>query len=617
MDAETSHKSARQTEQLKELLAQARATDDFSTFMSLCRKRKKIAVDLPTASGRDPLRIAILGGATTDFLVPPLSLELETLGLTSTISCADFNNFVPEMLDSSSRTAMFKPDIAVLLVNPFNVAEWPAVGDTRDDVDSLADRLSDHWLGLCQSFYDHTSCDIVLSNLHLLPTRSVGNLGAKLPWEPNSFLRRVNMALSRKAPGFVHLFDLETLSAIHGVSHWFDSRFWYHAKQPVSFDCLVPFVRNLAAIIGALYGQTAKCLVLDLDNTLWGGVIGDDGLGGIKIGEGDAEGEAFKAFQEYILALKNRGLLLAVSSKNEEANALEPFLNLPDMVLARDDFVAFKANWDPKPLAIEQIARELNIGLESLVFIDDNPAERELVRQSLPEVKVLELSSDPADYPTLLDRCGWIETVKLTDEDVKKTEQYRQNSERDALQAQHTDYESYLKSLEQRAEIGAFEAKHLNRITQLINKTNQFNLTTQRLTGSEVETLMNREDTLTAYVRLVDRFGDNGLISVFSGHIEEDVLQIDLWLMSCRVLKRGVESLLTNHVFERAESLNLRMVRGVYTPTAKNMMVQKLFDELGFSPAGEGDNGTEYWEMAVRDYKPKAVQISIGVNEEL
>lgn len=613
----TTDQTGSNTQLLQEILKKARATDDFSTFMSLCRQRKKITADLPDAAVRDPLRIAILGGATTDFLELPLKLELETLGCTSTITCADYNNFVAEMMDATSQTARFKPDVAVLLVNPFNVADWPAPGESAETVDSMADQLADHWLGLCQSFHTHASCDIILGNLHLLPVRSAGNLGAKLPWEPNSFLRRVNAALSRKAPGFVHIFDIETLSAIHGVSNWFDARFWYHAKQPVSFDCLVPFVRNLASIIGALYGHTAKCLVLDLDNTLWGGVVGDDGIGGIKIGEGDAEGEAFKAFQEYILSLKNRGLLLAVSSKNEEANALEPFEQLPDMVLKRDDFVAFKANWEPKPLAIEQIAQELNIGLNSLVFVDDNPAERELVRQSLPEVNVLELSDDPADYPRLLDRCGWIETVKLTDEDMKKTDQYRQNIERDTLQAQHTDYDSYLESLSQRAVVRAFEPKHLNRITQLINKTNQFNLTTQRLTRSEVESLMNREDVLTAYIRLADRFGDNGLISVFSAHIEDDVLNIDLWLMSCRVLKRGVERLLANHIFEQAKSLNIRLVRGVYIPTAKNKMVEKLFEELGFRSAGEGDNGAEYWEMQVKDYEPEPVQISMGADEDL
>jgi FkbH-like protein len=451
----------------------------------------------------------------------------------------------------------------------------------------------------------------------LLPNRATGNLGARLPWDPNNFIHRVNATLSRKAPKFVHIFDIDTLSAIYGVSNWFDSRFWYHAKQPVSFTCLIPFVRDLGAIIGALYGHTAKCLVLDLDNTLWGGVVGDDGINGIKIGEGDAEGEAFKAFQEYILLLKKRGILLAICSKNEIENALEPFEKLPEMVLKRDDFVSFKANWDPKPLGIEQIAQDLNIGLDALVFVDDNPAERELVRQSLPQVKVVELSSDPSDYPKLLDRCGWFETVKLTDEDTSKTDQYHQIVERNAFRPQFADYESYLGSLNQEAVVDVFQRKQLDRITQLINKTNQFNLTTQRFSRSEVEAFMGRDDVVTACVSLVDRFGDNGLISVLTGHLEQDVLHIDNWLMSCRVLKRGVERFLANKILETATSLNARLVRGTFIPTGKNKMVENHYAELGFSCAGTGDNGIVYWEILVQDYEPAPVHVSLAKDDDV
>ena len=304
-----------------------------------------------------------------------------------------------------------------------------------------------------------------------------------MPWDANTFVRGINASLARRAPAYVHLLDVDTLSAIHGVSNWFDARFWHHSKQPVSFACLVPFVRNLAGVIAAMYGRTAKCIVLDLDNTLWGGVVGDDGVENLRIGEGDAESEAFKTFQEYLRALKQRGIVLAVSSKNEEDNALAPFERLPEMVLKRADFVAFKANWRPKPEALEEIARELNIGLEAIVFVDDNPAERELVRRALPAVRVVELSSDPTDYPRLLDQSGWLETVRLTEEDQRKTEQYLENLQRGSLAAQHADYGAYLASLEQRADLRPFEPDTLDRVTQLINKTNQFNLTTRRMTS--------------------------------------------------------------------------------------------------------------------------------------
>ena len=611
------HSEKRYSEALQEVFTQARVTEDFGTYMSLCRWRNKIGTSPQGTPNVQNLRIAVIGGATTDFLEQPLKLELETLGLESSIFRADFNSYVSELLDATGNAATFRPNVAVVLVTPFNIADWPVVSDSQEVVQALADRLCDHWLGLCEKFHGYTNCEIVLSNLHLLATRATGNYGTKLPGDANSFLRRINLALGRKAPAYVHIFDIETLSATYGIANWFDPRFWHFAKQPVSFACMVPFVRNLASIIGAIYGRTAKCLVLDLDNTLWGGVVGDDGVRGLKIGEGDAEGEAFKAFQEYLLLLKKRGLLLAVCSKNDEANALEPFEQLPEMVLKREDFVAFKANWDPKPDNIEQIARELNIGLDALVFVDDNPAERELVRQSLPEVRVVELSSDPADYPRLLDQSGWLELVKLTDEDMKKTNLYRENVQRDAFQVQHADYDSYLVSLDQKAVVREFEPKHLDRITQLINKTNQFNLTTQRLTRSDVEALASRDDTITAYVHLVDRFGDNGLISVLSGHRDGNVLHIDLWLMSCRVLKRGVERLLANHLFERAKDVNVESVRGVYVPTAKNKMVVNLYPELGFAPAGSDGNGTSYWEIRVQDYKPEQVRITLSTDGQL
>lgn len=601
---------------LSQLLAEVRATTDYSTYMSLCRRRRKMAPASAESGRGAAVRIAILGGATTDFLKWPVELELETLGRSSTILCADYNNYVSEMMEHDSRTAAFRPDVAVLLVTPYNIADWPSVGDPAETVQVMVDRVADHWLRLCETLHANTNCEIVLGNLHLLPTRAAGNFGTRLPWEPNSYLRQINLALSRRAPAYVHLFDIETLSALYGVSNWVDPRFWHQAKQPVSFACMVPYVRNLASIIGALYGHTAKCLVLDLDNTLWGGVVGDDGIGGLKIGEGDAVGEAYKAFQEYLLLLKQRGLLLAVVSKNEERNAVEPFEQLPDMVLKREDFIAFKANWDPKPESIEQIARELNIGLDSLVFVDDNPAERELVRRALPQVKVVELTSDPADYAKLLDQSGWLEVVRLTDEDTKKTEQYRGNVERWATQVGHANYESYLASLDQRAIIRPFEPQHLERITQLINKTNQFNLTTPRLTRSEVEALMARADTVTAYVRLTDRFGDNGLISVICGQVERDALHIDLWLMSCRVLKRGVERLVANHLFDCARDLKLRVVRGAYRPTAKNGMVERHYADLGFARVAADGDGTTRWEMSVEDYRPAAVQISVAKEDE-
>jgi FkbH-like protein len=281
------------------------------------------------------------------------------------------------------------------------------------------------------------------------------------------------------------------------------------------------------------------------------------------------------------------------------------------MVLRREDFVVFVANWRPKPEALEAIARELNIGLDALVFVDDNPAERELVRQVLPQVRVVELSEDPSEYPRLLDATGWLDTVRLTDEDRRKTEQYRENRERGALEAQHADYGAYLASLDQRAIIRPFGRDSLDRVTQLVNKTNQFNLTTRRMSRSEVEALVDRADVLTASVRLLDRFGDNGIISAFVGHVDDNVLDIDLWLMSCRVFKRGVEHLLANHVFAWARGRGLRRVRGTYIPTEKNGIVASFYAELGFATIRTAQDRASTWLLAVDDFRPLPVYIAL------
>jgi FkbH-like protein len=368
-------------------------------------------------------------------------------------------------------------------------------------------------------------------------------------------------------------------------------------------------VRNVAQIIAALKGRAAKCLVVDLDNTLWGGVVGDDGPERLVIGEGDARGEAYAAFQRYILRLKERGVMLAVASKNDESDALEPFRSRPEMILRRDDFLAFQASWRPKSESISEIARELNIGLDAIVFVDDNPAEREQVRQALSEVRVLELGDDPTDYPMLLDQSGWFDTVVLSTEDRVRSTMYRSDVPRLQMRSNVTDYTEYLRSLNQRAVIAPFEERFLDRITQLTNKTNQFNLTTRRLSRSRLAEMMTSDSWLTAYVRLSDRFGDNGLISVLAARSEGTDLWIDLWLMSCRVFNRGVERHLCNHVVAAARADGYRRIHGLYIPTAKNGIVKELYTELGFEPL-EPLDGNGHWVLDVVGFRPFETEVT-------
>ena len=594
----------------RQLLLEARDASDYPAFQALGRARRKLVTQYPLPPQPASARIALLSGATTSMLVEPLQLALESLGVGCTIHASPYNSFAREMLDPLSETVAFRPDVAVVVTTPASVPSWPSWSASEQEVDSAIDQACEYWIGLCRSLHEHANCDIVLANYHPLPVRPLGTAGVKTAGEANRFLRGVNEALARRVPPYVHIHDVESLASFHGVYRWFDQRFWNHAKQPVSFECLVPYVRNVAQIIGALRGRSAKCVVVDLDNTLWGGNVGDDGPERLVLGEGHPEGEAFSAFQRYLLSLKERGVMLAVCSKNEEKDALAPFASRPEMLLRRSDFLAFYANWQPKSENLREIAASLNIGLDALVFVDDSPAEREEIRQALPDVRVVELSADPSDYPVLLDRTGWLDLVVLSAEDQARTGMYRANLAREEIKSAAGGYAAYLASLEQRAVIAPFEERHLDRITQLTNKTNQFNLTTRRMTRSELAARMTSPIYLTAYVRLADRFGDNGLISVFAARGEGPDLWIELWLMSCRVFGRGVERLVCNRLVARAKEAGYLTLHGIYRPTAKNVVVKELYQTLGFAPRGPTDEG-EHWALELDTFQPFETAITV------
>jgi FkbH-like protein len=355
-----------------------------------------------------------------------------------------------------------------------------------------------------------------------------------------------------------------------------------------------------------------KVLVVDLDNTLWGGVIGDEGLAGIELGDNSPRGEAFKDFQKYVKSLKDRGVLLAVCSKNDQEKALEPFAKHPEMILQREDFVAFCANWEPKPENLRRIAKELRLGLDSFVFADDNPAEIEIVRQFAPEVGRVLLGPDPADYVSQLQDARFFEPRQITREDERRSEQYHAEVERKKIESQCANMDSYLASLEMVAEIHPFRPLDLPRVAQLVAKSNQFNLTTQRHSEAELGAIMTHPDTGHFSVRLRDRFGDHGLISVVILRFAKGVAEVDTWLMSCRVLKRGVEEGVLNEIIRLAQGRGCEEIRGVYRPTPKNTLVQGLYLQMGFSPcpAGGKDEGICY-SLRTAGFSPRKHHIKI------
>ena len=582
------------------LLEQFRETRDYPTITKLCRSAARLEKTGGLPDGLMPWRIALLSGATTDLLMEPQRLALIATGIRPEIHVGAFNQFVPEMLDPAGAVSAFAPQVAIVVNTAFNIAEWPAITDSTDAVDPLVDQACRFLLEPCRQLHERVRCDVVLNTLLAPASRPAGNLGAKLPGDSANFIRRVNMALGDRAPTFVHLNDVAALAARRGTDQFFDARFWYHAKQPFSFAAIGDYVHNTAAIVGAIVGKTRKCVAVDLDGTLWGGVVGDDGVEGLELGEGTAEGEAFKAFQIYLRDLKSRGVLLAVCSKNDEAIAKSAFTKHPEMVLSLDDFVAFAANWGPKSDSLEAMARQLGLGLDSFVFVDDNPAEREQVRQVLPTVAVPEMPDDPSDYIRALESGRYFESISLTHEDTERTQSYQRRQDAADVMHEATDLSAFLASLDMKAVIRPFDEVSFDRITQLTNKTNQFNLTTQRVTRSEIEAMSRDPQYLTRSVRLSDRFGDHGLISVFFARIADQVMTIEAWLMSCRVLNRNVEKTLLQNVLDAASELGVTEIIGLFKPTERNGIVKDLFGSLGFSLVDENASETQ-WRLTVSE----------------
>jgi len=441
----------------------------------------------------------------------------------------------------------------------------------------------------------------------------LGNNEHRLPGSRQAFIARCNDRLRALADeDGVDLLALDARAALDGLAAWHDPALWHRAKQQVSPVAAPLYGELVARLLAARQGRSAKCLVLDLDNTLWGGVVGEDGLAGLVLGQGSALGEAFAAFQDYARELSGRGVILAVCSKNDEAAALEPFDRHPEMVLKRSHIASFLANWNDKPANLRAIAEELNIGLDALVFVDDNPFERNLVRHELPMVAVPEIGDDPASFARTLADAGYFEGVAVTAEDRARTGQYQGNRQRERLKESATDLDSYLRGLEMELRWRPFDDVGLQRTAQLINKTNQFNLTTRRYSEEEVRAVMHDSRAFGLQLRLVDRFGDNGIIAIVIGRMNsDDDLAIDTWLMSCRVLGRQVEATTLNLVAAAARRLGARRLVGEYVATKKNAIVRDHYARLGFTVVETGADGGSRAVLALAGFVPARTVIAV------
>lgn len=548
-----------------------------------------------------PLRVLLLGQLTTSWLVPTLTAVAWGRGSAVIVSEGGYDTVLQDL--STRATGEEAPDVVALL--PWNNRLLGGSAG-EDRVESEMDFWRQAWglasgrLGarVLQVGYDWV---IPGAQGHYLAGRYDG---------PVDRVRRINAALRAELPPGAYFLDLDQVSGTMGRSSFYNMRRYYWTKQPFGEAGCVELSRHLWAGVRALTTGPKKVLVLDLDNTLWGGVVGETGALGVSLGEG-ADGEAYRAFQRHAKELAARGVILALASKNNLKDALEPFETNRDMVLSLEEIAAHEINWDPKGTTLARLARSLNLGSDSFVFFDDNPAEREQVRQALPEVEVAEVPVDPAEYVRALQAGLWFETTGLTEADAMRAAQYAVERQRRELEQAAPSMDDYLRSLEMVADVREIDEGDLQRVVQLLSKTNQFNLTTRRHSREEVLGLLALPGSIGLTVRVRDRFGDHGLIAVLIGVAEgEGSLKVDTWLMSCRVIGRTVEQFCFRALWERARGLGHRRIIGEYIPSAKNSLVSQLYETLGLRRVGVSPTGAVLYEVALEDAEPPATFVA-------
>ena len=572
---------------------------DENQLSRLGRTLMRVAAAGRSLAPLQPFRLGLVGNATLDGLAPALVASAARHGFALECVLADFGQTIQEAVDPASLVNRSKPDAVLLAIDHRGLPLSFQLGEPeseRDDVEAALAVIEE----IRGGFRTHAGATSIVQTLPPPPESLFGILDRLVPGSPRRLIAALNAAIGDSVSGSADiLFDVAGLAETVGLGAWHSPAIWNLAKFPFGEDCLPIYAEHVARLIGAMRGRSRKCLILDLDNTLWGGVIGDDGLEGIRIAQGDATGEAHLDVQRYALALRQRGVVLAVSSKNTDEVARVPFRDHPEMLLKEDHFAVFQANWNDKATNIKAIAQELNLGLDAMVFLDDNPVERGLVRQMIPEVAVPELPEDPALFTRTLAAAGYFESVAFADEDRKRAEMYQSNARRVALSRQAGDVDAYLASLDMEVQFAPFDRTGRARIAQLINKSNQFNLTTRRYTESEVAEAEADLSVFTLQVRLVDRFGDNGMISVIICRaLDASTWAIDTWLMSCRVLGRKLEQMVLREILINARRAGVAALVGTYRPTEKNALVINHYEKLGFAKLSGEPGDVTTWGLS-------------------
>lgn len=580
----------------------------------ILKKRRALKKAL-LADGRErtPKKIAVLGGSTTNDIADIMELFLLENGILPSFYQSEYAKYWEDAMFGNPDLAEFSPDIIFVHTTFRNLLPFlPTMRETAGEAESKLEKAKSHFADMWDRLSDIFHCPIIQNNFEYPFFRLLGNRDATDIHGAVAFVNSINAFFGQSAREKESLYinDLNYVSACYGLDRWCDLSYWYMYKYAMALDAVPYFAHSVCAVIKSIFGKNKKALALDMDNTLWGGVVGDDGVNALEIGEETPTAQAYLEFQRYVKSLKDIGVLLTVCSKNDMENALAG-LKHPDSALSPDDFLVIKANWEPKDRNLAATAHELNIMTDSLVFADDNPAERHIVASSLP-CAVPELEG-VENYIRILDRNAYFEVTSLSEDDLKRNEMYKANALRESEMHSFADYSDYLRSLEMKGEILPFSAVYIQRIAQLTNKSNQFNLTTRRYTPDEIEGVAKDGRHIALYGRLTDRFGDNGVVSVVIGELKGEELHMDLWIMSCRVLKRDMEYAMLDTLVRQAGLKGVKRIIGYYFPTAKNGMVKNLYGDFGFTKISETD-GSTVWSLEVDGYtdKNKFIEVNGG-----
>ena len=518
----------------------------------IMRRRKAIKRKLlENETKRIKKKIAVLSGSTTNDFVDILELFLLNYGFEPEFYQSGYDRFWEDAVFDNPKLDVFHPDIIYVHTTNKNITEYPSIGEDSKTVDAMREEQFGRFRAVWESLTEKYHCPIIQNNFEPPYIRVVGNMDSYVCWGSINYITKLNVLFYEYASSHENIYinDISYQAADMGLEKWFDPFSWYMYKYAVSLDAIPMLAFNVANIVKSIFGRNKKALAVDLDNTLWGGIIGDDGVEGISIGNETSRGQIYTAFQQYLKKLQGAGILLNIISKNDKEN-VETGLRHPSTVLKLDDFISIKANWEPKSENLVHLAEELSLGADSFVFVDDNPAEREIIRQQVPGVGIPELDK-AEDYIRAIDKAGYFEMTSFSVDDINRNEMYKENVKRSSFQSGFSDYSEYLRSLEMTAEIRPFTPVYMDRIAQLTNKSNQFNLTTKRCSREEIEKMALDEGFVTLYGRLEDKFGDNGVVTVVAGQKDGGELKLILWLMSCRVLKRDMEVAMMDALADR------------------------------------------------------------------